>query len=230
MTEAPMPENPEAIVPEGRGKNFTLFVWRNRVVWFVAFFVISVGLDQGSKIWAQEALTAQVKRMETKNVDGKLQKVPEMRYVRAKDVQIIPNALSFRYAENRAAAFSLTRSMPYEYRRPFLVTLSLMAMVFIAAWYFRIRKPDGLLMTALALIVGGAMGNFIDRVRLGYVVDFINAYAGFINPQWPPWPTFNIADSAIVAGAFLVMYRTLRPLYDEEEEDAKAEETFTEAH
>ncbi len=57
-------------------------------------------------------------------------------------------------------------------------------------------------MTSLPLILGGALGNFIDRVNLGYVIDFLDLQAGFLGYPDLHWPTFNIADSCIVIGVF----------------------------
>ena len=137
-------------------------------------------------------------------------------------VVIIPQAFNFRYAENRAAAFSLTSSLPFAVRRPLLVSVAALAMLLLVGWFFTLKKPDGLLMTAFLCIISGAIGNFLDRARLGYVIDFIDWRLGFINEKWPPWPTFNIADVLIVVGAGLVILRTLRPLYPEDEPAPKS--------
>lgn len=218
MTERPLTEA-EILsqVPKTAGRNFTLFVWKHRVAWFVAIVLSMAAFDQVTKIWAQDALAVKTERTFTKNVDGELTKVKQEVFVHRRTVEVVPQAFSFIYRENRAAAFSLTSSIPEGARRPMLLAVSFLAMIFISVWYFRQRRPDGLLMTSFALIISGAIGNFADRVRLGYVVDFINMYAGFINPSWPPWPTYNIADCCIVIGALLVVFRTFRPLYAEDE-------------
>lgn len=212
-----MEQSPESLVPDTRGKAFTLFVWRNRVVWFLALFAFAVVTDQASKMWAQGSLTEVRETTRVVHEDGEAVEKKEMRHRPLAPVDIIPNLLSFKYAENPAAAFSLTRQIPAQYRRPLLLIVSFFAMILIGFMYFRTRRPDGLLMTAFALIIGGAMGNFIDRVRFGYVVDFIDVYAGFLNSSWPHWPTFNIADSCIVVGALSVLLRTFRPLYHDDE-------------
>jgi signal peptidase II len=197
------------------------WVHGNRVVFLLLTCLIWVGLDQGSKIWAQDALAAPRARIVKKHVDGELVEEKVMRFHAVKPKVLIPGVLNFKYAENEAAAFSLTRSLPDWFRRPFLLLFSLLAMALIGGWYFRMKKPDGLLMTAFALILAGALGNMIDRVRLAYVIDFIDVYAGFlegkVEARWIHWPTFNIADSCIVVGALFVVYRTLRPLYPEED-------------
>lgn len=132
-------------------------------------------------------------------------------------VTVVPDAFNFRYAENRSAAFGLTSSVPPHARRWLLVALSTLAVVVMLTWFFRTRRPDGVLQTALLCVVVGAIGNnLLDRARLGYVVDFIDWRAAFINPAWPPWPTFNVADVFIVVGGVLLMWRSIKPLYDEE--------------
>lgn len=214
-----MPNEPK---PDPEPSRFATWVHRNRIVFLVLTCVVWVALDQGSKIWAQEALAQPRARVVKKHVDGELVEEKEMRFYALKPKVLIPGVLNFKYAENEAAAFSLTRSLPEWFRRPFLLLFSLLAMALIGGWYFRMKRPDGLLMSAFALILAGALGNMIDRLRLAYVIDFIDVYAGFLEGQvearWIHWPTFNIADSCIVVGALLVVYRTLRPLYPEEDD------------
>lgn len=203
--------------PLGLGP-LSMRIWHARVPFLVMILFVFIGLDQVSKIWAQGALAEPRQVIERVNEDGNLSEREVTRFVAKREpVVVIPYCFNFRYAENRAAAFSLTRSFPDWFRMPFLITFSALAMLVVALWYFRMEKPDGLLLTSLALIEAGAIGNLIDRVRLGYVIDFIDWYAGFINPNWPSWPTFNIADSCIVVGALLVIYRTFRPLYEVDE-------------
>ena len=79
-------------------------------------------------------------------------------------------------------------------------------------WYFRIKARDGLLLASFSFILAGAIGNLLDRIRLGYVIDFIDVHAGLLSYPHLHWPTFNVADSLIVIGAVGVIFRTLRPL------------------
>ncbi|MFZ9889323.1 MAG: signal peptidase II, partial [Myxococcota bacterium] len=170
-------------------------------------------------------------RVVRESVDGQLVEVEKTIFVETDVVDVVPGYFAFRYRENPAAAFSLTRSLPDWLRRPFLVSFSLLAMVLIAVWYMRLSQPDGLLMGSFALIISGAIGNFIDRVRLGYVIDFLDAYIGSGGAaDWlvstfgtNHWPTFNVADSCIVVGAMCVIYRTFRPLYPEQHDATGAE-------
>lgn len=218
MDSVAMTQNQSVSAAPVVGK-WSAFIFKYRLAWLLSVVLFWVGLDQGTKIWAQNNLTATRTIYEKKTIDGELKSVPVEKFVPAQSVVVIPNAFSLTYAENPAAAFSLTHSIPQNIRRPFLIGVSSLAMIVMLAWYMRMRRPDGLLMTAFAVIVGGAIGNFIDRIRLAYVIDFIDMYAGFIDPTWRHWPTYNIADSCIVVGAGLVIYRTLRPLYPEDDAD-----------
>jgi lipoprotein signal peptidase len=207
------------VLPDGPGKRLSRFVWQRSLILFLVIVSSASILDQVSKVWAQQSFAVVDERKQTVFLDGKTERRKVRKFFNSPraELHIIPKALSFKYAENPAAAFSLTGNLPYWIRRPLLVGVSTLAVLFIGLWFFLQRRPDGLLMLAFALIIGGALGNLVDRIRFGYVIDFINAYAGFINPRYI-WPTFNVADSAIVGGALTVVYRTFRPLYPEPEE------------
>ena len=107
---------------------------------------------------------------------------------------------SFIYAENPGAAWSFLRDAPEYFRTPFFLVVSLAAMVFIIVYFRKTTENQWLLRCALALVFGGALGNFFDRVRLGYVIDFIDWhwYSRYT------WPTFNVADSAITVGVVIM--------------------------
>jgi len=81
----------------------------------------------------------------------------------------------------------------------FLTLFALVMSIFILIWLLRLPKNSSWLSIALSLILGGALGNLLDRVRYGYVIDFMDVYIH----QWH-WPAFNIADSAICAGVFIL--------------------------
>jgi len=99
---------------------------------------------------------------------------------------------------NKGAAFSFLSDAP-GWQTPLLVGFALVAMGVVA--YLLVRSPGrGILNAGLALILGGALGNVIDRLRFGQVVDFLDFHAG----AWH-WPAFNVADSAITMGAVLLI-------------------------
>lgn len=213
----------------------TSFIWKNKVVWLVAIVVLGAGLDQLSKAWAQSTLTRAATDAEIACAEpAARRKNPECRgsprvtdhgkRVVVGETTVVPGILNFKYAENPAAAFSMTGSLPTWFRRPFLLGVSTLACVGIAVWYLRMRRADWAIMTAFPMIIAGALGNLIDRARLAYVVDFIDMYvsgpasaAAWLVRHFGTthWPTYNIADMCIVGGAGLVILRTLRPLPEE---------------
>lgn len=191
------------------------FISRHRLLWLVLVALVGIGADQASKYWAQNTLAM---RFDLPAEGTEQQEDPRMvtRYFPAHTIVVIPNAFDLVYKENPAAAFSLTSSLPDWFRRPFLILVSSLATIFFLVWYFRMKNPGALMLTSFCLIMAGAIGNFLDRVRFGYVIDFLDVYAGFLGFQNAHWPTFNVADSCIVVGAIGVIFRTLRPMPNQE--------------
>jgi signal peptidase II len=105
---------------------------------------------------------------------------------------------------NPGAAFSFL-SNASGWQRWFFVGLTLVVSLVLAVWLRRLQAGQARLALALALILGGALGNLIDRVMYGYVIDFIDLYYG----GWH-WPVFNVADSAITVGAGLLILDAMR--------------------
>ncbi len=110
---------------------------------------------------------------------------------------------------NEGAAFSFL-STAGGWQRWFFAIIAAVVSVVIVAWLARLKPGQRGLALALALILGGALGNLWDRLTLGYVVDFIQVYYR----QWY-WPTFNIADSAITVGAVMLVLDSLFGRHDE---------------
>jgi signal peptidase II len=104
---------------------------------------------------------------------------------------------------NRGAAFSFLASAS-GWQRWFFILLSLTISIALVLWLSRLKANELRLALALSLILGGAVGNLIDRTWLGYVIDFIQVYYD----RWY-WPAFNIADSAITLGAALLVIDSL---------------------
>ncbi|MGZ5075770.1 MAG: signal peptidase II [Methylobacter sp.] len=103
------------------------------------------------------------------------------------------------YVHNTGAAFSFL-SDAGGWQRWFFAGLALVISAVIAVWLTRLKKHETLLAVALALVLGGAVGNLIDRLAYGYVIDFLDVYY----ESWH-WPAFNIADSAITLGVMLML-------------------------
>lgn len=110
-------------------------------------------------------------------------------------IEIIPGILQFRFVRNTGSAFGM-----FQGQSGVITVLAMAAVTFLAIYYFRKARNDHLVALALGLQLGGAIGNLVDRFRHGYVVDFID---------FPRFPTFNVADSAITVGVALLMYALL---------------------
>jgi signal peptidase II len=192
------------------------FVAKNRLVWLIAVCLIGVLADQASKLWAQSNLAEPYEIAEEIIEDGKTETIRKQVYYPIRVVEVVPNLFNLIYKENPAAAFSLTHSLPSWFRRPMLIMVSILATFFFLFWYFRMKAHDGLLLASFSFILTGAVGNLLDRARLGYVIDFLDVYAGVFGYPYLHWPTFNIADSFIVVGAIGVIFRTIWPLKDTE--------------
>ena len=151
---------------------------RTRLTWRFGYLVASLGIylmDQASKAWAVHRL-------------------------RFEDRTIIRGALDLVYAENRGIAFGQLQEGG-AFGRWFFVVLAAAAAVAVLFYFFRTPRNDDRILGACALLLAGILGNLTDRVRLGFVVDFIMLHAGSYH-----WPTFNVADASITFGALLLAY------------------------
>jgi len=119
---------------------------------------------------------------------------------------IIPDFFEIVHSQNRGAAFGLFAESTSEWRTVLLIGFSAVALVALIVMLWRTPRLDRMTAIALALILGGAMGNVFDRVRWGTVTDFLLFYIG----QYQ-WPAFNAADSAIVIGSSLLLLDFLKP-------------------
>jgi len=122
----------------------------------------------------------------------------------SESVPIIPNFLDLTYTQNPGAAFSMFANLSPEFRVGFLLTLSAAAMVVLLILMIQSERIS-LTSFALALVLAGAAGNFIDRVRFDRVVDFVRVH---YHDVWS-YPIFNVADAAISVGVTLIILATL---------------------
>ncbi|MFE8604676.1 signal peptidase II [Archangium violaceum] len=122
---------------------------------------------------------------------------------RVRPYRFIENYWHFRYVENPGAAWGLFGNLPESVRRPFFHLVSLVALGFIGFMYVRLTPDQRRVRWALALVAGGALGNFVDRLLRGYVIDFIDWH--WRNQPGMRWPTFNVADAAICVGVGLLL-------------------------
>jgi signal peptidase II len=119
-------------------------------------------------------------------------------------VQIIPGFFRLTHTENTGAAFSLFADSPSHWKTALLIAFSLVAMVIVSILLWKQTRPFTMTSVALSLILGGAVGNLWDRLASGRVVDFLLFYI-----KQYQWPVFNLADSAIVVGASLLVLEIL---------------------
>jgi signal peptidase II len=116
-------------------------------------------------------------------------------------IPIIEGFFSLTYVRNTGAAFGIFAGSAELFRRPFLILVSVVAIGFIVVMLKRLRDSEKWLVTALAFVLGGAIGNLIDRVLYGEVIDFLDCFWGSYH-----WPAFNVADSFITVGVTITLF------------------------
>ena len=121
-------------------------------------------------------------------------------------VEIIPGYLRLSYWQNSGVAFGLFDAVASVWKPYILAALAVVAVVVIVVYGEHMPPERKLLRASLAIIIGGILGNFVDRIVRGYVIDFIDfhIYDTF------HWPTFNVADSAITIGIALLLIDTVK--------------------
>jgi signal peptidase II len=147
-------------------------------LWKIAYLAMSGGVflvDQMTKAWA----------------------IRRLRF--GGDQSVIPNFLNFAYAENRGVAFSMLDEGG-DTGRWGLSAVAVVAGILVLYYFWRVPRAHDRLLGALALLLAGILGNVVDRLRLGFVIDFIDVQFG----SWH-YPTFNVADAAICVGAGLLI-------------------------
>ena len=122
------------------------------------------------------------------------------------DIPVIPGVFRLSHVLNTGAAFSLLENLPPNSVRLGLITFSVIAAIIVFAMLWRTGRALSPTSVALALILGGALGNLYDRIRFHHVVDFLAVKIYHYN-----WPDFNVADSCIVIGACLLLLEIFRP-------------------
>lgn len=120
---------------------------------------------------------------------------------------IIQDYFSLTYVRNTGAAFGMLAQWDAAYRIPFFIAVPILAMGIIGYMFKTIAPEDMAKSAILAAVVGGAVGNLIDRVTYNYVIDFLDFHWGFYGPHFP---AFNVADIAICVGVFFLILETYR--------------------
>ena len=156
--------------------------------------IVTFVADVGTKLWAEQRLA---------EFPG--------------HITVLENHLMFVLAKNKGGAWGLLQGESENVRRPFFLLVSVAAIAFIVTLYRRLHPSQHALRWGLPLVLGGALGNVFDRIRYGYVIDFIDYRAEWVKRmnelvgKYAPkhivtdhWPTFNVADIAICIGVGLM--------------------------
>ncbi len=130
---------------------------------------------------------------------------------------IIPGFFSFTYIRNPGAAFGMMNTWNPQFRIPFFILMPLVALFAILYVFRKIEDSDKLMIITLSLIIGGAIGNLIDRVAYNYVIDFLDFFWNY----GAHFPAFNVADSAITVGVILMMFDLFKKEYLDKQKNAK---------
>ena len=121
-------------------------------------------------------------------------------------VNVIPGLLDLTHVQNTGAAFGLLNAADFPYKPAVMIGIAAIALIAIAAYGAQLGFHERMARLGLALILGGAFGNLIDRAFIGHVVDFVDVYWGTAH-FW----AFNVADAAITVGAILVLLDMIGP-------------------
>ncbi len=181
---------------------------RWRILLSIALFVLV--LDQVTKFWAVAELTRVFEMQKAQTFGEQLSAFlseEKLERLRSRPVVVLQEHLRFKYVENPGAAWGMFGGLPDGLRVPFFFGVSVLAIGFLLAFFRRLPGDQRLLQVALALVLGGALGNFVDRILRGYVIDFIDLH--WQNDPRLHWPTFNVADIGISVGVALLLSHTL---------------------
>lgn len=145
--------------------------------WFVSAAVVALVLDQVTKRWI----------------------VARLRYGEVEPV--LPGWFDLTYVENPGGAFSLFAGADPAFRSVFFLGMGLLALVMLGVFFRQLEREAWGTALALGAVLGGALGNLVDRVLHGAVIDWIDVHL----TATYTWPTFNVADSCIVVGVLLLL-------------------------
>jgi signal peptidase II len=180
---------------------------QRKYVWLLSVAAVVVLLDQWAKFAVLDRLTTAFDGAPSKFGvffgEAPAPGYDTYHYRPKEQVVLSDDFFRLRYAENPGAAFGLFARVPEQYRGPlfFLVTIGAVVLVVHSARKLKGEPKERFARLGLPLVLGGAMGNFIDRLARGFVIDFLEAH--WFDKAY--WPAFNIADSGIVVGVILLL-------------------------
>ena len=144
----------------------------------------------------------------------KLQIVQSMRL--HESIPVVPDFFSITYIRNPGAAFGILASSSNGFRLVFFGLTSIFALILLGTILYRLKHDDWGGQLSVAAVFGGAIGNLLDRVRFGEVIDFLDVYVGAYH-----WPAFNVADAAFSVG---VCFHAIRLAFDKHEAEPALQE------
>jgi signal peptidase II len=153
-----------------------------------AVSILSLAADLATKWWAKTNLEMPL---------------DDPRLALPKRLELIKGYVALVFARNKGGAWGLLQDENESIRRPFFLLISAAAIVFIVSLYRKLNPGQTALKWGLPLVLGGALGNLVDRIRYGHVVDFIDVFM-VRGGKEHHWPTFNVADIAICVGVGLM--------------------------
>lgn len=177
------------------------------LVCLLIMLIGSVGLDQVSKLHAQEELMKWSHETDLTQYQG--QRVPLYAFgdpVGAPDKFYL--AFATNYVRNLGAAWGALSNLPDHIRVPFFYSVTVLAVIIIGVYMRATPAHHRFAVFALGLILSGALGNFLDRVQHGFVIDFIDVRWNILGWRYD-FPNFNVADSAITVGVMLLTFDML---------------------
>jgi signal peptidase II len=173
--------------------------------------------DQISKYLAVEHLTTAFESVNARTTAEKVQAFIHERDLQERGLALPPKRVvdsvwQWRYTQNRGAAWGLGANQAEKFRVPFFHLVTIAAVIFIISYFRNLDSSQRYLQVALALLLGGALGNGVDRLLRGYVIDFIDWH--WFDPGWTNpgrhWPTFNVADSGVSIGLVMLILDWVR--------------------
>lgn len=182
--------------------------WKILLVLFLGTLV----LDQVTKYWAVAELTRVFEVEQAQTFGEKLSTfltAEKLEGIRTRPLPVWEDHWHFKYVENPGAAWGMFGGLDDSVRVPFFFFTTMVALGALLLFLRRVPEEHRLLQVSLSLVIGGAVGNFVDRILRGYVIDFIDWH--WKNQPNLHWPTFNVADIAISVGVALLLYESAFP-------------------
>lgn len=156
-------------------------------VLLILIALLTISLDQFSKIHVEKTLLTYHNQNNLKEYRGQ-------------QITVIPNFFSISYVRNQGAAWGIGANMDDAYRDTFFFGMTFLSMLFLIGWFYFTKPEEDLVRLCLTMVLAGAVGNVIDRIRLKYVIDFLDfSFAG------THFPAFNVADSSITTGVTIMV-------------------------